>query len=58
MIEQTVVRKVDDVKHDEAVWLGDANTVVVGSHLTPEQVDQALLNLSLKWQRSFLRIVA
>lgn len=57
MIEQTVVRVVD-LEGDEAVWLGDANVVLVGRHLNEEQRELALANLSARWRRSFLRVVA
>lgn len=57
MIEETVVRTVE-LDTDEAVWLGDANVVLVGRHLTAEQRECALGNLQAKWRRSFLRVVA
>lgn len=57
MIEQTVVRIVE-MDDDEAVWLGDANVVLVGRHLDQQQRDQAIADLAVKWQRSFLRVVA
>lgn len=57
MIEETVVRVVD-LDGDEAVWLGDANVVLVGRHLDEEGRQRALADLSAKWRRSFLRVVA
>lgn len=57
MVEKTIVRVVD-LDGDEAVWLGDANTVLVGRHLDKEGQDKALADLSAKWRRSFIRVVA
>jgi hypothetical protein len=57
LIEQTVVRVVD-LESDEAVWLKDANMILVGRHLTREQQVQAITDLSAKWWHPFPRVVA
>lgn len=57
MIEKTVVRVVE-LEGNEAVWLGDANVVLVGRHLSEELRQKAIADLSARWRRSFLRVVA
>lgn len=57
MVEETVIRQID-MCGDDAVWMGDANMVLMPRHLDEEGQQKALANLSAKWQRSFLRLVA
>jgi hypothetical protein len=55
--EQTIVRVVD-LDSDEAVWLRDANVILVARHLTQEQQAQAITQLSAKWWHPFPRVYA
>lgn len=56
LIEKTVILTID-MDGDEAVWMGDANAVLMPSHLDEEGRRAALCNLSAKWQRTFIRLV-
>lgn len=57
MSEQTVEIKIE-TDSDEAVWMGDANVVLMPSHLDTAGREQALCNLAAKWRRKFIRVVS
>lgn len=55
MSEQTVILTID-MDSDEAVWMGDANTVLMPRHLDEEGRQLALCNLQARWRRKLIRI--
>lgn len=57
MNEETIVRTMALPYGQDWLWIGDANVVVLASHLCPEGRDRALCEVSAFWRRSCLRVI-
>lgn len=56
MIEQTVEIRVE-MDGDQAVWMSDANVVLMPSHLDEVGRQRALVGLMSTWRRQWIRVM-
>lgn len=57
-MEETVVRTLDCIPPERgAVWVPEANMVLVSSQLSETERQAAIAELSVRWRRSMLRLV-